>query len=47
VQGLAEDTQYFFGLIAGDANGFDVNTFLPAPNATTLIARTCAVRRTH
>ena len=40
IQGLAEYTLYFFQLKAGDASGYDVNPYLPPPNATTLIART-------
>jgi hypothetical protein len=40
VQGLAENTQYFFKLTAGDNSTFDTNPFLPAPNATTLVSRT-------
>jgi hypothetical protein len=45
VQGLAENTVYFFRLTAGDALGYDTNPFVPAPNATTRIAGTFLRRR--
>jgi hypothetical protein len=48
VNGLAEQTTYFFLIYAGDQNGRDTNIFTPAPFNTTLIKRTCcAVYATH